>query len=239
MSEGGRCIGKTLNGSQCRRTVGNGHQFCFQHAVDSSYNSDSQKTEFSASPISPKINNMKSPRLKVNGNNKTNGGVGVDGVNGSNGFGGLLRTAPEKSLYERLGGIYSIAAVVDMFSEEILDSPLVGVNSPNPQLREWSRSHQEDRLPGLKWMRTLWASATAGGPYKYIPTKPGSTHMGLDEAHRNLRISPEEFDEIIRILAMTLDYFKVPSKEKDEVLTAFVARKPEIIRGYLEATKQM
>ena len=60
----------------------------------------------------------------------------------------------KQSLYDRLGGIYSIAAVVDLFSEKILDNDLVNENSNNPQLREWSRD-QLERLPGLKWLRSL------------------------------------------------------------------------------------
>ncbi len=92
-----------------------------------------------------------------------------------------------------------------------------------------------ERLPGLKWMRTLWVADITGGPYKFIATKPGSTHLGLENAHRNLKISPEEFDEVARILAFSLDHFKVPAKEKNEVLTAFIAHKPEVTLGFRES----
>lgn len=80
------------------------------------------------------------------------------------------------TLYDRLGGIYSIAAVVDAFSNAIYADPLVGINSPNPQLREWHRN-QRDRLPGLKWMRTLWVADATGGPFKYhasVPSRVGT-----------------------------------------------------------------
>ena len=43
----------------------------------------------------------------------------------------------EESLYERLGGVFAIAAVVDHFSDAIVKNPLVGQRSANPQLREW------------------------------------------------------------------------------------------------------
>lgn len=119
----------------------------------------------------------------------------------------------KKSLYFRLGGIYAIAAVVDYFSDKILKDPLVGVNSPNPQLREWSRK-QRDRLPGLKFMRTLWVCDVAGGPYTYVPTKPGKTPLGLEKAHFNLRITSREFDRAAQILETSLKHFKVPSKER-------------------------
>ena len=139
-----------------------------------------------------------------------------------------------ESLYERLGGVFAIAAVVDHFSEAIVKNPLVGKASKNPALREW-HTKSLDRLPGLKFMRTLWVCAVAGGPFKYTPTKPGQTEVGLEEAHRNLKISPEEFDEVAAELGRTLDFVKVPQREKDEVLAAFAAHKNEVIAGYMAA----
>jgi len=138
---------------------------------------------------------------------------------------------PGSSLYERLGGIYAIAAVVDHFSDAILENPMVGKRSPNPALRQWSLE-QPDRLPGLKFMRTLWVADISGGPFEYSPTKPGSTTVGLEEAHRNLLISPEEFDEVAAELSRTLDAFNIPDTEKSEVLGAFAAHKGEVTDGY-------
>ena len=66
-------------------------------------------------------------------------------------------------------------------------------------------------------------------------TRPGSTALGLEEAHRALRISPEEFDEVAAELARTLDAFSVPEAEKEQVLGAFAAHKGEVIAGYLAA----
>jgi hemoglobin len=62
----------------------------------------------------------------------------------------------EASLYERLGGAFAIAAVVDHFSEAIVHNPIVGQKSENPALREW-HTNNLGRLPGLKFMRTLRA----------------------------------------------------------------------------------
>jgi hypothetical protein len=64
------------------------------------------------------------------------------------------KSAPEKSLYERLGGIFAIAAVVDHFSDAIVKNPVVGQKSKNGELREWHTKNLK-RLPGLKFMRTL------------------------------------------------------------------------------------
>jgi hemoglobin len=137
----------------------------------------------------------------------------------------------EKSLYERLGGVFAIAAVVDHFSDAIVQNPIVGKNSKNPALRKW-HTNNLDRLPGLKFMRTLWVCEVTGGPFKFSPTKPGKTPLGLEEAHRDLNISPAEFDEVAAELGRSLDFAKVPAREKGEVLAAFAAHKDEVTAGY-------
>jgi hemoglobin len=90
----------------------------------------------------------------------------------------------ESSLYDRLGGVFAIAAVIEHFSDAVVQNPLVGQNSENPALREW-HTKKLDRLPGLKFMRTLWVCDVAGGPFKFTATKPGRSPVGLEEAHRD------------------------------------------------------
>ena len=101
----------------------------------------------------------------------------------------------ESTLYERLGGVFAIAAVLEHCSDAVVKNPLVGQKSENPALREWHTKNLA-RLPGLKFMRTLWVCNVAGGPFQYTATKPGSTPIGLEEAHRELAISPAQFDEV-------------------------------------------
>src|SRR6476661_3038762 len=120
------------------------------------------------------------------------------------------QTMPEKSLYERLGGVFAIAAVVDHFSDAVVKNPIVGQKSK----------------------RTLWVCNVSGGPFKFMATKPGTTPLGLEEAHRDLRISPAEFDEVAAELGRTLDFAKVPQREKAEVLAAFASHKDEVTAGY-------
>jgi hemoglobin len=136
----------------------------------------------------------------------------------------------ESSLFERLGGVFAIAGVVDKFSDALIDNPIVGQESSNPALREW-HTNSLGRLPGLKFMRTLWVCNVSGGPFEYEGTKPGSTSLGLEEAHREFRITPAEFDEVAAELARTLDALDVPQKEKEEVLAAFAAHKGEVTEG--------
>lgn len=133
----------------------------------------------------------------------------------------------DKSLYERLGGIYAIALVVDRFSDTVVNDPIAGKNSTNPALRDW-HNNKLNRLPGLKFMRTLWVASVSGGPFNY-------TGKNLADAHRDLRISPEEFDAVAADLEESLDYYNVPEREKEEVLAAFAAHKDEVTAGYFEA----
>jgi hemoglobin len=133
----------------------------------------------------------------------------------------------EKSLYERLGGVYAIAAVVDHFSDALLKNPKI-VNA-NPELKEWHTVKYRERLPGLKFLRTLWSASVAGGPFKY-------TGEPLRDAHFELHVTSEVFDEVILVeLDRALDHFKVPKREKDEVLAAFKAQKGDVTAGSVSA----
>lgn len=100
--------------------------------------------------------------------------------------------------------------MVDHFSDAVVKNPIVGQKSKNPQLREW-HTNNLGRLPGLKFMRTLWVCNVSGGPFQYMATKPGATPL---EVHRDLRISPTEFDEVAAELGPTLDFVKVPNTRR-------------------------
>ena len=141
-----------------------------------------------------------------------------------------------QSLYERLGGVFAIAAVVDHFSDAVVKNAIAGQGSDNPALREW-HTEKLARLPGLKFMRTLWVCHVAGGPFEYVGTKPGHDPISLEEAHRELEITPEEFDAVAAELSRSLDFFSVPQREKDEVLAAFGAHKGEVTEGSLTTAR--
>ncbi len=128
----------------------------------------------------------------------------------------------EKSLYERLGGMFAIAAVVDHFSDQLLKNQKV-INA-NPELKEWHTVTYPGRLPGLKFGRTLWACSVSGGPFEY-------TAQPLRDAHFEFHITPEVFDEVSAELGRSLDHFKVPEREKGEVLAAFDSFKPDVTAG--------
>ena len=110
----------------------------------------------------------------------------------------------EPTLYERLGGIFAIAAVIDNFSDRLIKNPKI-VNA-NPELHEWHTETYKTRLPGLKWGRTWWVAMKAGGPFLY-------TGREMRDAHFDLQISPEVFDEVTQELINAMDDFNVPERE--------------------------
>jgi hemoglobin len=122
---------------------------------------------------------------------------------------------PGQSLYERLGGVNAIAMVVDRFSDKIVENRKLNVN---PNLKEWNTKGQ---LAGLKFMRTLWIGSATGGPFQY-------TGKDMHEAHKDLHITPGEFDEVGVEIGRALDHFGVPEREKQELLAAVVAHKGEV-----------
>ena len=71
-------------------------------------------------------------------------------------------------------------------------------------------------------MRTLWVCQESGGPFRY-------TGRDLGEAHKDLHITSAEFDEVGAEIGRALDHFKVPAREKQELLAAIVARKGEVV----------
>ncbi len=140
----------------------------------------------------------------------------------------LWRRNRTKTLYDRLGGVYAIAAVVNHFSDALVNNPIVGRDSPNEQLRDWHRN-QLTRLPGLKFMRTLWVCHQAGGPFTFVSTRGSCPFTSLAPAHKNLNITSVEFDEVAAELGRSLDFFDVPAAEKEEVLAVFAKHKTQIV----------
>ena len=129
------------------------------------------------------------------------------------------RTPTEPSLYDRLGGYFGIAAVVDRFSDEILKNPVL---KKNPALKEWNKTQAETRLPGLKFGRTLWIAAAAGGPFVY-------TGLPLNEAHTEFDLTADEFAEVGKEIVSALDFFEVPEREQQELMAAYQASMSDVV----------
>jgi hemoglobin len=134
------------------------------------------------------------------------------------GASGTPQTTPG-SLYERLGGYFGIALVVNRFSDRIITNPRL---NKNPALAEWNRTEAEARLPGLKFGRTLWIAAAAGGPFVY-------TGLPLSEAHAEFNLKPREFAEVGKEIVRALDFYQVPEREQQELVAAYQASMSDVV----------
>jgi len=127
-----------------------------------------------------------------------------------------LAQEKEKSLYDRLGGVYSIATVVDDFIERLLVNDILNAN---PKIKE-----ARDRVPkaGLKYRVTELVCQITGGPQKY-------TGRSMKESHSHLNITEKEWDAMVADFKKTLDKFKVPQKEQDELFAIVGTTKSDIV----------
>lgn len=124
--------------------------------------------------------------------------------------------AQQKSLYERLGGVHTIAAVVDDFVNRLAMNPVIGSNPRTVA------ALQKIPVPAIKFQVTAMLCQVSGGPQKYIGHDMKSAHMGL-------MISDAEWDAAAADLKATLDKFKVPEKEQQEIFALVGGTKPDIV----------
>jgi hemoglobin len=121
------------------------------------------------------------------------------------------------SLYERLGGAYNIATVVDDFIERLLVNDTLNAN---PAIRE-----ARVRVPkaGLKFHVTTLVCAVSGGPCKY-------TGRTMKESHQHLNINQAEWDAMVAEFKATLKKFNVPQREQHELLTIVGTTENDIVQ---------
>ena len=110
------------------------------------------------------------------------------------------------SLYDRLGGLYNIAVVVDDFIDRVMGDPRLNAN---PRVDE---AHHRVSPQGFKYYVTEMLCWAAGGPQTYS----GRT---MGDSHRHLMITDEEWVAFMDDLHQSLDKFEVPRPEQDEVMT--------------------
>ena len=122
----------------------------------------------------------------------------------------------EPTLYERLGGVYNIAAVVDDLIERLY------VNDVLNAVPEIDKARNPLRKPGLKFQLTALMCQVTGGPEKY-------TGRDMKEMHANLKISEKEWDAMAADFKATLDKFKVPEKEQAELFEIVGSTKGDIV----------
>ena len=124
--------------------------------------------------------------------------------------------ADNPSLYERLGGVYSIATVVDDFIDRIMvDARL----NSNPLVDE---AHHRVPPAGFKYLVTEMVCWAAGGPQKY-------TGKSMADSHIHLKISGKEWEAFMDNFQQTLDKFKVPAGEQAELKAIVNSTRSDIV----------
>jgi hemoglobin len=119
------------------------------------------------------------------------------------------------SLYDRLGGVYNIATVVDDLIDLVMVDPRLNAN---PRVDE---AHHRVSAAGFKYLVTELACSAAGGPQTY-------TGRSMGDSHRHLMITENEWQAFMDDLQQSLDKFGVPEPERQE-LTAIVESTKEAI----------
>ena len=121
-----------------------------------------------------------------------------------------------RSLYERLGGAYSIAVVVDDFIDRVMgDSRL----NANPRVDE---AHHRVSPQGFKYYVTEQVCWAAGGPQTY-------SGRSMADLHRDLLISNAEWDAFMDDFDQTLAKFDVPERERGELVAIIESTKSDIV----------
>ena len=119
----------------------------------------------------------------------------------------------QKSLYARLGGYDAIAAVTDDF---------IGRLAQDKQLARFLAGHSKDSLGKIRQHVVEQICAATGGPCVYIG-------RDMKTAHQGMGITEADWNAAVKDLVATLDHFKVPEKEKNELLGAVASLKNDIV----------
>jgi hemoglobin len=127
-----------------------------------------------------------------------------------------MASADKPSLYERLGGVYSIATVVDDFINRIMIDPRL---NSNPLVDE---AHHRVPPAGFKYLVAEMVCWATGGPQKY-------TGKSMADSHKELKITSKEWEAFLEDFQQTLDKFAVPTEEQAELKTIVNSTRSDIV----------
>ena len=127
-----------------------------------------------------------------------------------------METPVEPTLYDRLGGVYNIATVIDDFIDRVMTDARLNAN---PRVDE---AHHRVSPAGFKYYVTEMLCEAAGGPQTYS----GRT---MGDSHRHLMITDDEWVSFMDDLQQTMDKFEVPQPEQDEVKAIVESTKEAIV----------
>lgn len=122
----------------------------------------------------------------------------------------------QPSLYERLGGVYPIATVVDDFIDRIMSDARLNAN---PLVDE---AHHRVTPAGFKYLVTELVCQVTGGPQKY-------SGRSMLDSHRHLKITPSEWEAFLDDFGLTLDRFGVPEAERRELFAIVDSTRADIV----------
>ena len=120
------------------------------------------------------------------------------------------KAGAQPELYERLGGQRAIVAVVDDFIGRVAADSRINLRFANTD------------IPQLKSLLVEFVCMATGGPCHYAGRDMETSHAGME-------LVDDEFNALVEDLAATLDKFKVPAKEKNELLGALGPLQPRIV----------
>jgi hemoglobin len=127
-----------------------------------------------------------------------------------------MQPTEKPSLYDRLGGVYSIATVVDDFINRIMIDPKL---NSNPLVQE---AHHRVAPAGFKYLVTEMVCSATGGPQKY-------TGKSMAESHKDLKITSKEWEAFLNDFQQTLNKFKVAAEEQAELKAIVNSTRADIV----------
>jgi hemoglobin len=127
-----------------------------------------------------------------------------------------MQSAEKPSLYDRLGGVYSIATVVDGFINRVMSDPRLNAN---PLVNE---AHHRVPPAGFKYLVREMVCWATGGPQKY-------TGESMAESHSHVKITGQEWEAFLDDFQQTLDKFAVPSDEQGELKAIVNSTRSDIV----------
>jgi hemoglobin len=120
------------------------------------------------------------------------------------------------TLYDRLGGVYPIATVVDDLIDRILVDPRLNAN---PRVDE---AHRRVLPAGFKYLVTEMVCCEAGGPQCY-------SGRSMRETHKDLLITPQEWQAFLDDVQQTLEKFHVPQAEQAGLVAIVESTRADIV----------
>ena len=126
--------------------------------------------------------------------------------------------AAKSTLYDRLGGVYSIAAVVDDLIDRVMHNPVLNANAAVDE------AHHRVSAAGFKYYVTEMVCWAAGGPQNY-------TGRTMRESHELLKITESEFAAFCKDFDDTMAKFNVPEAQHKELFAFVQSTKGDIVTG--------